>query len=124
MKLLLFGFIVNLISIHLSASNAMQLRTLILQKQHDTVWIISLLLVCVVIILEVGFGVVLFILAKGDIRDSRLQIRLERFNCIAMILAILIGVLNVVINGLMLSTNPKAFLDRSTLEMIENRHLT
>lgn len=99
----------------------MQLRTLILQKQHDTVWIICLLLVCISIVLHIGFGVLLFILAKGDIRNSRQQLRLERLNCLSLILAVIVAILNVVLNGLMMSTNPKAFLDRTSLELIQNQ---
>ena len=121
MKLFSYGFRMNSIFVALVASNAMQLRTLILQKQHDTIWIVSLLLVCLSIILNFAFGVLLFLLAKGDIRNSRQQLKLQRLNCLSLILAMTIGVINVVLNGLMMSTNPKAFLDRTTIERLENQ---
>jgi heme/copper-type cytochrome/quinol oxidase subunit 1 len=99
----------------------MQLRTLILQKQHDRTWIASLILVCLSILMHFGLAFILYILAKGDIRNPQKQMKLERYNKIALFIIVTVSIINVVINILMLTTNPKSFLDERSLELLQQK---
>ena len=103
----------------LIASNAMQLRILVLQKHHDGIWIASLILVCVSILVQLGLGFLLFLLVRGDIQNRHQQRALERNNTIAFLLLIIITVINVLINVFMLTINPRSFLDGPTLEFLQ-----
>jgi len=100
-------------------SNVFQLRTLILQKQHDTIWIASLVLVCISILSQIGLAFILYIIAKGDIRNEQKQTRLERFNNVSLFIIVFISIINVIINIFMLTTNPRSFLDARTLELLQ-----
>ncbi|CAF0723698.1 unnamed protein product [Adineta ricciae] len=62
----------------LLTSNAMQLRTLITQKQRDGIWVASLILVCVSILAQIGLAFLLTVVGKGNIQNPQKQIRLER----------------------------------------------
>ncbi|CAF1102418.1 unnamed protein product [Rotaria sordida] len=106
----------------LLTSNVMQLRTLILQKQHDSIWIISLVLACISILFQIGLIFILYIIAKGDIRNSQKQIQLERYNNFALIIIIFIAIINVIINIFMLTINSKSFLDTRALEILQNQN--
>jgi formate hydrogenlyase subunit 3/multisubunit Na+/H+ antiporter MnhD subunit len=99
----------------------MQLRTLILQKQHDPIWIVSLVLVCVSILSLFGLAFVLYVVVKGDIRNPQQQVRLERFNNFALFIIIFISIINVLINIFMSTTNPKSFLDTRSLEILQQQ---
>ena len=99
----------------------MQLRTLILQKQHDGIWIASLVLVCVSILSLIGLAVISYFVAKGDIRNPQKQTKLERYNNLTFFIIIFISIVNVVINMFMLTISPKSFLDIRSLEILEQR---
>ncbi len=99
----------------------MQLRTLILQKQHDGIWIASVILVCVSIISQFGLGFLLYLLIKDDIRSPQKQLKLERLNILAFVCIIFISIINILINVFMLTINPKSFLDTHSLELLQQR---
>jgi hypothetical protein len=99
----------------------MQLRTLILQKQHDGIWIASVILVCVSIIIQFGLGFLLYLLIKDDIRSPQKQLKLERLNILAFVCIIFISIINILINVFMLTINPKSFLDTHSLELLQQR---
>ncbi|CAF0812495.1 unnamed protein product [Adineta steineri] len=103
----------------LLTSNVMQLRTLILQKQHDGFWTASLILVCVSFLFLIGLALILYVLIKGDIRNVEQQTNLERFNTLALVVILFICIVNILINAFMLSTNPKHFLDNRSLEILQ-----
>lgn len=104
-----------------SASNALQLRILILQKQRDGIWIASLVLVCVAILIQLGLIAPLYLLIKGDIRNPNKQVGLARLNSLTMVIISLTATINIVINILMLSTNRNSFFDTQTLEQLQHR---
>jgi hypothetical protein len=56
---------------------------------------------------------------KGDIRNSAKQSRLERFNNFALVVVVFVALINVAINVLMLTINPKSFLDTRSLELLQ-----
>ncbi|CAF4505779.1 unnamed protein product [Rotaria sp. Silwood1] len=114
------GHLVMIIA--LLMSNAMHLRMLILQKQHDGIWIASLILVCISILLQIGLIFILYIIAKGDIRNPHKQIELGRNNNYALIIIIIVSIINVIINLFMLTTNSKSFLDKRSLEILQNQN--
>jgi len=99
----------------------MQLRTLILQKHHDGVWIACLVLVCLSIIIQFGLAWILYVLVKGDIRNPQKQTKLEQYNTFAFSIIAIVSIINVIINILMLTTNPKSFLDDRTLELLQQQ---
>jgi hypothetical protein len=99
----------------------MQLRTLILQKQHDGVWIASLILVIVSILTQFGLAFLLYMLVKDDIRNPHKQLKLERTNTFALVIIVFISIINIIVNILMLTTNPKSFLDTHSLELLEKK---
>lgn len=99
----------------------MQLRTLILQKHHDGIWIATLILVGLSILAILGLAAVLYFLFKDDIRNPNKQTKLERYNTLALIIIIILTILNVTINMLMLSINPKSFLDDRTLDILQQK---
>jgi F0F1-type ATP synthase membrane subunit c/vacuolar-type H+-ATPase subunit K len=99
----------------------MQLRTLILQKHHDRVWIACLILVCASILIQLGFGYILYRLVKGDIRNPEKQPTLERYNKFGLFIIIIVTIINVAINILMLTINPKSFLDARSLELLQQK---
>ena len=103
----------------LLASNAMQLRTLILQKQHDRIWIASLVLVSVSIVIQLGLSFILYLLIKGDIQSGGRETKFRRLNDLSLVLVVLIVLMNVLINIFMLTTNPKSFLDTRSLEILQ-----
>ncbi|CAF2731780.1 unnamed protein product [Rotaria sp. Silwood2] len=112
-----FFFVVALLG-----NNGMQLRILKLQKQHDGIWIASLILVCISILVQIGLTSILYIIAKGDIRNPLQQIKLERYNTIAFIIIIIVFIINAIINLFMLTTNSKSFLDTRSLEILQNQN--
>jgi len=113
----------GLFVIALLTSNLMQLRTLILQKQRDGIWIASVILVCVSIIIQFGLAWVLYMLGKEDIQNPQRRRKLERNNNIALVLIVLITVINAIINIFMLTVDPKSYLDARSLEILEQRNL-
>ena len=98
----------------------MQLRTLIIQKQRDTIWLASLILVCVSILIQILLAYILVIVGKGDIQNPEKQTRLEKYNNIALFLTVLISMINVVINAFMTSTSASSFLDPPLLKSSAN----
>ena len=100
----------------------MQIRTLAAQKQRDGIWTASLILACVSIVIQLLSLFVLYLTAKGDIRNAQQQPRLERYNTLALIIIILIAVINVVINIFMITINPKSFLDTRSLEILQQKN--
>lgn len=96
----------------------MQLRTLITQKQRDGIWIASLVLVCVSILAQIGLAFLLTIVGKGNIQNPQKQIRLERYNNLVLFITMLISIINVIINVFMSTTDPKNYLDSSSLETL------
>lgn len=98
-------------------SNVFQLRLLILQKQHDGVWIGSLVLVCISILIELGLGYVLYVLAQ-DNRKSQSNVK---SNIVALCMIGFLTLINWAINILMLSVNPKSFLDAQSLEILQRQ---
>jgi hypothetical protein len=98
----------------------MQLRTLLTQKQRDGIWIASLILVSVSILVQILLAYILIIVGKGDIQDPEKQTKLEKYNNIAFFLTILISMINVIINGLMTTTNSTSYLETSLLKSSNN----
>jgi spore coat polysaccharide biosynthesis predicted glycosyltransferase SpsG len=98
-----------------TASNAMQLRTLITQKQRDGIWIASLTLVCVSILAQMGLAFLLVVIGKGNIQNPNKQSKLERYNNLTLFITMLISVVNVIINVFMSTTNPASYLDVPSL---------
>jgi uncharacterized membrane protein len=103
-----------------SASNAMQLRTLLSQKQRDGIWIASLLLVCISILAQIILAYILIIVGKGDIRNPSKQERLEKYNNLSLLLTTLISMVNVLINVFMTITNPTNYFDGSVSALLTN----
>ena len=99
----------------------MQLRTLILQKHHDNIWIASLALVCISILFHMGLVCLLFVIGKEDIRNVQKQVKLERLNTVALLIIVVVTIMNVVINVFMLTINPRSFLDGRTLALLEQQ---
>ncbi|CAF3551189.1 unnamed protein product [Rotaria socialis] len=108
--------------IALLTSNAMQMRTLILQKQRDQIWTASLVFVCVSIIFQCGLAVILYILGKGDITKRQSQTKLALYNIAALAIIGIIALINIILNILMLTINPKHFLDTRSLELLQNQN--
>lgn len=103
----------------LSVTNVVQVRTLVLQKQHDTIWIVTLILVCLSIVCQFGLGFILYLLLKGARRSSAKQ---GKQKCLDIALLITVGVfvgINLTINVFMLTTNPQSFLDTRSLELLQ-----
>ena len=98
----------------------MQLRTLILQKHHDNIWIASLSLVCISILFHMALAYLLFVVGKDDIRNAQKQVKLERCNNLALFIIVVVTIINVVINVFMLTINPRSFLDSRTLALLEH----
>ncbi|CAF4031118.1 unnamed protein product [Rotaria magnacalcarata] len=98
------------------------MRTLILQKQRDTIWIASLVLVCVSIIFQCGLAFFLYILGRGDITKRQSQTKLTRYNIVALLIIGIIALINITLNILMLTINPKSFLDTRSLELLQNQN--
>lgn len=101
----------------------MQLRTLIIQKHHDGIWIASLILVCLSILAQFGLAFILYILVRGDIRNPPKQPKLERYNTLAFFIILAIAIINVIINILMLTIDPKSFIDQRSLEYLQQHKL-
>jgi heme/copper-type cytochrome/quinol oxidase subunit 2 len=97
----------------------MQLRTLLGQKQHNGIWIASLILVCISIIAHFILAYILVILGKGDIQNPEKTTKLEKYNNIALFITILISMINVIINAFM-TTNPNTYFDISLLKSSTN----
>lgn len=97
----------------------MQLRTLIVQKHHDGIWVASLILVCISILAQMGLAYILIILGKGDVQNPHKQDKLEKFNNIALFVTIIISMINVIINVFMSTTNPQSYLDPSVLNSLK-----
>lgn len=98
----------------------MQLRTLIIQKQRDAIWIASLVLVCFSILIQLILAYILVIVGKGDIQNPAKQTRLERYNNIALFLTVLISMINVVINAFMTSTSASSYADPMLMKSSNN----
>lgn len=98
----------------------MQLRTLIIQKQRDGIWIASLVLVCVSILAQIGLVFLLVVVGKGNIEDARKQPKLERYNNLALFVTALIAIINVIINVFMSTTSSANFIDPSLLASANN----
>lgn len=98
----------------------MQLRTLIIQKQRDSIWLASLILVGLSILVQIILAYILIIVGKGDIQNPEKQVRLEKYNNIALFLTILISMINVVINAFMTSTSASSYLDPMLLKSSNN----
>ncbi|UJR28071.1 hypothetical protein I4U23_009327 [Adineta vaga] len=108
----------GLMEIALIASNAMQLRTLILQKQRDGFWIASLILVCVSVLFQFGLAFLLYLMIKDDIRNAAKEGKLKHLNDFALALVVFVTIINLVINIFMLTTDTKSFLDTNSLEIL------
>ena len=89
----------------------MQLRTLLIQKHHDGIWVASLVLVCVSILAQIGLAYLLIMIGKGDIQNPNKQEKLEKFNNLALFITILISAINVIVNVFMSTTNAQSFLE-------------
>ena len=62
----------------------------------------------------------LFVVGKDDIRNAQKQVKLERCNNLALFIIVVVTIINVVINGFMLTINPRSFLDNRTLALLEH----
>lgn len=98
----------------------MQLRTLLIQKQHDGIWVASLVLVCLSIIAQIGLAYLLIIIGKGDIQNPNKQEKLEKFNNLALFITILISAINVIVNVFMSTTNAQSFLEPGARDASNN----
>ncbi|CAM4958288.1 unnamed protein product [Rotaria socialis] len=110
----------GLLGFALLTSNAMQLRTLASQKQRDVIWAASVLLVCISIIVQIILAYLLVIVGKGNIQDPQKQLKLEKYNNMALFLTTLVSMVNVVINVFMSTTDSTSYLDTKSLELIRN----
>lgn len=91
----------------------MQLRSLIIQKQRDGIWIASLVLVTLSILTQLGLAYVLIVVGKGNIEKPEKQRKLEKFNNLALFLTVLVSVINVIINVFMSTTTSQSYMDPS-----------
>ena len=98
----------------------MQLRTLLIQKQHDGIWIASLVLVCVSILAQIGLAYILIVIGKGDIQNPNKQEKLEKLNNLALFITALISMINVLINVFMSTTNAQSFLEPAAGDLSNN----
>jgi hypothetical protein len=98
----------------------MQLRILIAQKHRDGIWIASLVLVCFSILAQIGLAYILIIVGKGDIQNPHKQVKLEKYNNLALFITMLITVMNVIINVFLSTTNADSYLDTRSLEILRN----
>jgi hypothetical protein len=97
----------------------MQLRTLLVQKHHDGIWLASLILVCLSILGQIALSYILLVMGKGDLRNPDKQEKLEKCNNISLFITILISMINVIINVFMSTTNPQSYLDPSVLDSLK-----
>ncbi|CAF3872731.1 unnamed protein product [Rotaria sordida] len=111
----------GLLEFALLTSNAMQLRTLINQKQRDTIWLASLILVCISILAQVILAYILIIVGKGNIQNPEKQEKLEKYNNIALFITTLVSMINVIINMFMSTTSSTSYLDTQSLELLKKQ---
>ncbi|CAF3409394.1 unnamed protein product [Rotaria sp. Silwood1] len=109
----------GLLEFALLTSNAMQLRTLINQKQRDGIWIASLVLVCISILAQILLAYILIIVGKGNIQNPAKQEKLEKYNNIALFITTLVSMINVLINVFMSTTDSSSYLDTASLELLK-----
>lgn len=93
--------------IALLVTNAVQLKTLLSNYvQHDTLWYVSLTLVCISLIIQVINACILVLLGKSNIGEERRQHRLINLNDLSLVLSVLLAVVNVVLN-VIVAVEPK-----------------
>jgi uncharacterized membrane protein YbhN (UPF0104 family) len=98
----------------------MQLRTLLIQKQRDGIWLASFILVCISILAQIILAYILIVIGKGDIRNPEKQVKLERYNNLSLFLTTLISMINVVINAFMTTTSPTNYFEGSLSAYLTN----
>jgi Na+-transporting NADH:ubiquinone oxidoreductase subunit NqrC len=98
----------------------MQLRTLLIQKQRDVLWGLSLILVCISIIAQIILAGILIMTGTSDIQKRAKQEKLEKYNNITLAITTLISMVNVIINAFMTTTNPITFFDKSLASYLTN----
>jgi hypothetical protein len=87
------------LEVALLVTNAVQLKTLLGNTtNHDTLWWIGLVLVCVSLIIQIINACVLVLLGTDDISKVKRQHRLVSLNNFSLILSVLVTVINVVLN--------------------------
>jgi hypothetical protein len=87
------------LEIALLATNAIQLKTLLGHKGNkDTLWWVSLALVCASLLIQLINACVLVLLGTDDISKERQQHRLVSLNNFSLILSIFVNVINIVLN--------------------------
>lgn len=87
------------LEIALLATNAVQLKTLLGNKTNkDTIWYISLVLVCASLLIQVLNACILVLLGKDNLSKRSHQHRLVSLNNFSLILSIFVTVINVVLN--------------------------
>ena len=85
--------------IALIVTNAVQLKTLLGNSvHHDTLWFVSMTLVCISLLIQVINGCLLVLLGKGNIGEERRQHRLISLNDLSLVLSVLLAIVNIVLN--------------------------
>lgn len=83
----------------LLATNAVQLKTLLGNKDnHDTLWLVGLILVCASLGIQVLNACLLVFLGTHDLSKKPQQHKLVSCNNFSLILSIFVTVINVVLN--------------------------
>ena len=96
--------------IALLVTNAVQLKTLLDNRMHhDTLWYVSLTLVCISLFIQVINACILVLLGKGDIGVERRQHRLVSLNNFSLVLSVLLAIVNIVLN-VIVAFDPKVLV--------------
>ena len=91
----------------LLVTNAVQLKTLLSNKtNHDSLWYVGLVLVCISLFIQVINACILVLLGADDISKERRQYRLISLNNFSLILSVLLAIVNVVLN-VVVAVNPQ-----------------
>ena len=87
------------LEIALLTTNAVQLKTLLGHtKDRDTLWLVSFILVCASLGIQVINACLLVVLGSGDINKVQRQHRLVCLNNFSLILSVLVNIINIVLN--------------------------
>lgn len=85
--------------IALVVTNAVQLKTLLGNSgNHDTLWYVGLVLVCLSLFIQLINACILVLLGTDDISKERRQHRLVSLNNLSLILSVVLAIVNVILN--------------------------
>ncbi|CAF0837103.1 unnamed protein product [Rotaria sp. Silwood1] len=101
------------LEVALLATNAVQLKTLLGNKDHkDTLWWVGLGLVCGSLGFQLLNACILILLGTDDLGKERRQHRLVSLNNFSLILSVFINIINIVLN-VIVAVDPKIFTQTS-----------